>query len=139
GNLSSYRAPIMPKPWRIDAGTRPRGARCKMQRSPGDCSPILKSGGGERPLVGPLAPLTTESGRWELTRRARVLLSKEEHMGDNKQHTGQPDRGRVSGAEDYEVRDSADKHGLSIEQARELIRTHGSQREALDRAAEQLR
>lgn len=60
-------------------------------------------------------------------------------MADNKQHVGEPDRGRVSGSEEYEVRYFADKHGISMDQARALIRQHGNRRDALDRAAEQLK
>lgn len=60
-------------------------------------------------------------------------------MADDKQHIGEPDRGRVSGSEDYEVRYFADKHGLTMDQARELIARHGNQREALDQAAERLK
>jgi hypothetical protein len=60
-------------------------------------------------------------------------------MVDNKQDVGEPDRSRVSGSEDYEVRYFADKHGISMDQARELIATHGNNREELDRAAEGLR
>lgn len=60
-------------------------------------------------------------------------------MADNKQNPGEPDRSRVSGSEDYEVRYFADKHGISMDQARQLIAKHGNQREALDAAAEQLK
>jgi len=60
-------------------------------------------------------------------------------MADNREHVGEPDRSRVSGSEDYEVRHFADKHGISMDQARQLIEKHGNQREELDRAAEQLK
>ena len=60
-------------------------------------------------------------------------------MADNKQNVGEPDRSRVSGSEDYEVRYLADRHGISIDQARDLIAKHGNQREELDRAAERLK
>ena len=60
-------------------------------------------------------------------------------MADNKQNVGEPDRSRVSGSEDYEVDYFARKHGISPAQARDLIREHGSNREALDRAAQNLR
>lgn len=60
-------------------------------------------------------------------------------MADNKQHVGEPDRSRVSGSEDYEVRYFADKHGLNMEEARSLIAKHGNNREELDRAAAELR
>jgi len=60
-------------------------------------------------------------------------------MADNTQHVGEPDRSRVSGSEDYEVRYFAEKHGLSTEQVRDLIARHGNNREELDKAAEQLK
>jgi hypothetical protein len=60
-------------------------------------------------------------------------------MADNKQHVGEPDRSRVSGSEGYEVRYFAEKHGITPEQARELIAQHGNDRETLDRAAERLK
>ena len=44
----------------------------------------------------------------------------------------------MAGGQAYEVRHFADKHGISEEQAQELIDKHGNSREALDRAAEQL-
>ncbi len=60
-------------------------------------------------------------------------------MGDDTSNVGEPDRSRVSGSEDYEVRYFADKHGISMEQARELIAAHGSDRETLDREAGKLK
>jgi hypothetical protein len=60
-------------------------------------------------------------------------------MADNTQKVGGQDRSQVSGSEDYEVRHFADKHGLSMDQARALIRQHGNNREDLDRAAQALR
>ena len=60
-------------------------------------------------------------------------------MADNKQKVGEPDRSRVSGSEDYEVRQFAEKHAISMDQARELIAKHGSQRDVLDAAAERLK
>ncbi|HVI33743.1 DUF3606 domain-containing protein [Phenylobacterium sp.] len=60
-------------------------------------------------------------------------------MADNKQDVGEPDRSRVSGSEDYEVRYFADQHGLSMDEARELIARHGNDREALNAAAQRLK
>lgn len=60
-------------------------------------------------------------------------------MADNKQHVGEPDRSRVSDSEGYEIRYFAEKHGITPDQARELIARHGNDREALDRAAERLK
>ena len=59
-------------------------------------------------------------------------------MPDNTSNRGAQDRARVAGGQTYEVRHFADKHGISEEQAQELIEKHGNSREALDRAAEQL-
>lgn len=60
-------------------------------------------------------------------------------MADNKQNVGEPDRSRVSGSEDYEVRYFADEHGLSMDQARDLISKHGNDPEALNAAAGRLK
>jgi ClpP class serine protease len=49
------------------------------------------------------------------------------------------DRKLVAGEEEYEVRYFADRHGISMEQARELIDRFGHSREALDAAAEDLK
>lgn len=58
-------------------------------------------------------------------------------MADDKTKQGS-DRDRVAGGEEYEVRYFAEKHGISVEQAQELIEKHGNRREALDAAAEKL-
>ncbi len=60
-------------------------------------------------------------------------------MSDDKNNVGEPDRSRVSGSEDYEVQHFAQKHGITAEQARELIERHGNDREILDKAAERLK
>ena len=59
-------------------------------------------------------------------------------MADDKTKQGQ-DRNFVAGGEKYEVRHFAEKHGLSIEQAQELIDRVGNSREALDAAAQLLK
>jgi hypothetical protein len=59
-------------------------------------------------------------------------------MADNKDHVGEPDRGRVSGSEEYEVRYFAETNGISMDQARQLIERHGNDREELERAARRL-
>jgi len=56
-------------------------------------------------------------------------------MSDDKSKQGQQDRSRVSGEEPYEVEYFAAKHGLSQQQARELIASVGNDRAELDRAA----
>jgi hypothetical protein len=59
-------------------------------------------------------------------------------MSDNKSHVGEPDRSRVAGGEDYEIQYLAKKHGISAEQARELVNRHGNNRDVLDREASKL-
>jgi hypothetical protein len=59
-------------------------------------------------------------------------------MPDDKSITGGGDRSRVAGGEDYEVDYFARKHGISSEQARELIGRIGNDREKLDQAAQAL-
>ncbi len=60
-------------------------------------------------------------------------------MSDDLSNAGQRDRDRVSASEGYEVEYFARKHGITAEQARELIARVGNDRAALDRAAEQLK
>ena len=60
-------------------------------------------------------------------------------MPDDKSHVGEPDRSRVAGEEEFEVDYLASKHGLSAEQARQLIARLGNDREKLDQAAEKLK
>ena len=57
-------------------------------------------------------------------------------MSDDTNDRGAQDRARVAGEQDYEVRYFAEKHGMSVERARELIEQHGNSREELDAAAE---
>jgi hypothetical protein len=59
-------------------------------------------------------------------------------MSDDKTKVGEPDRSRVSGDQDYEVRYLAEKHGLSPEQVRKLIARVSNDREKLEAAARQL-
>ena len=60
-------------------------------------------------------------------------------MADDKTKTGKPDRSRVAGGEGYEVGYFARKHGITTEQARELIDRIGNDRASLDAAAEKLK
>jgi len=60
-------------------------------------------------------------------------------MPDDKTKVGEPDRSRVSADQDYEVRQLAQKHGLSPTQVRELIARVGNDREKLEEAAKELR
>lgn len=59
-------------------------------------------------------------------------------MSDNKSIIGDGDRKRVAAGEGYEVDYFARKHGISAEQARDLIARHGNDRAELDRAAQAL-
>ena len=47
-------------------------------------------------------------------------------MADDKTKTGNPDRSRVAGGEGYEFGNFARKHGITTEQARELIARIGN-------------
>ncbi|GGD85017.1 hypothetical protein GCM10011515_00900 [Tsuneonella deserti] len=60
-------------------------------------------------------------------------------MSDDTNNRGAQDRARVAGGEGYEVRYFAEKHGISMEQAQELIDRHGNSREVLDQAAQRLK
>ena len=60
-------------------------------------------------------------------------------MADDKTNVSSRDRDRVAGGEGYEVEYFARKHGITAEEARELIRRHGNNRETLDREAESLK
>ncbi len=60
-------------------------------------------------------------------------------MSDDKSKTGAGDRARVAATEAYEVSFFARKHGITSDQARELIHHHGNDRAKLDAAAERLK
>ena len=60
-------------------------------------------------------------------------------MADDPHRQDNRDRSRVSGSEDYEVRYFADQNGITMDQARELIRTHGNDRAKLNAAAERMK
>ena len=60
-------------------------------------------------------------------------------MSDDKTNVGAQDRARVAGGERYEVSYFAQKHGITSQQAQDLISRVGNSREALDAAAEQLK
>lgn len=59
-------------------------------------------------------------------------------MEDDKANTGGRDRDRVAGGQGYEVDYFARKHGITTDQARDLIKAHGNNREKLDVAAQAL-
>jgi len=60
-------------------------------------------------------------------------------MADDKTKRGAADRARVSGSEPYEVAYFAKKHGISKEDALRIIKRHGSDRDAADKAAFKLK
>jgi hypothetical protein len=68
-------------------------------------------------------------------KRFKVPEFKDVKMADDKSKTDGRDRSRVSGSEPYEVEYFAQKHGLSAQQARDLIAEVGNDREKLDAAA----
>lgn len=59
-------------------------------------------------------------------------------MADDKTKTGGQDRTRVAGGQDYEVQYLMQKTKVSAEQARDLIKRHGNDRETLEREAKKL-
>ena len=60
-------------------------------------------------------------------------------MSDNTSLQGDRDRRTVSAGEPYEVEYFARKHGLTMEQARDLIARVGNERSKLDAAAEAMK
>jgi hypothetical protein len=60
-------------------------------------------------------------------------------MSDNTSLQGDRDRRTVSASEPYEVEYFARKHGLTMEQARDLIARVGNDRSKLDAAAEAMK
>jgi hypothetical protein len=59
-------------------------------------------------------------------------------MADDKSKRGGADRRTVSASEGYEVSYFARKHGITAQQARDLIKEVGNNREKLNAAAEKL-
>jgi hypothetical protein len=72
-------------------------------------------------------------------KRAVISVSKQEsaHARD-KTKVGEPDRRRVSGDQDYEIRYIAKKYSLTIDQVKKLIARVGNDREKIEAAARQL-
>lgn len=54
-------------------------------------------------------------------------------MSDNKSMVGEPDRSRVAASERYEVEHFASRHGITPDEAKQLIEQFGNQRDVLDR------
>jgi hypothetical protein len=59
-------------------------------------------------------------------------------MADDKSKRGGPDRSRVAGGQDYEVDHFARRHGITAQQAKQLIDKHGNDRSRLDVEAKKL-
>jgi hypothetical protein len=78
-------------------------------------------------------------GTPRLPARLAYQSPKEDQMPDDKSIVGGQDRARVAGEEDYEVRDFANRHGLSPDEVREMIKRVGNDREALEREVAKLR
>jgi len=60
-------------------------------------------------------------------------------MADNRSQVGEPDRSRLAASERYEIQHLAERHGISTDEARELIERFGNDRDTLDREAAKLR
>lgn len=52
-------------------------------------------------------------------------------MTDDKSKTDNRDRNKVAGGEDYEIAYLAEKAGITAEQARELVKRYGNNRDKL--------
>jgi hypothetical protein len=59
-------------------------------------------------------------------------------MADDKTKHDKRDTSRVAAGQDYEVDYFAKRHGLTKQQALDLIKRHGNNRAALDRAAQDM-
>lgn len=60
-------------------------------------------------------------------------------MADDKAKRDGRDRSRVAAAQDYEVEYFAERYGVSVEQARELVAKHGNNREKIEREVARLK
>ena len=60
-------------------------------------------------------------------------------MADDTSDPGAQDRARVAGEQDYELRQFAEAHGISMEQVRQLIDRVGNSRQALEAAVQMMR
>ena len=60
-----------------------------------------------------------------------LALSWRKSMPDDKSNRAEPDRSRVSANEDYEIVHFAKHHGISRQEARDLIAKHGNSRREL--------
>jgi hypothetical protein len=60
-------------------------------------------------------------------------------MADDKTRTDNRDRSQVASNEDYEVRHFAEEAGITPDQARTLIKRHGTDRKVLNEIAESIK
>jgi hypothetical protein len=60
-------------------------------------------------------------------------------MAGDRSQRGEPDRSEVAAGEQYEVEYFAEKHGLSIDQAKKILRDAGSSHFRADAAAAHLK
>jgi len=60
-------------------------------------------------------------------------------MADDKTRTDNRDHSQVAGDEDYKVRHFAEEPGITPEQARTLIKRHGTDRTVLHEIAESIK
>lgn len=65
-------------------------------------------------------------------------LGKDIIMADDKSKQDGRDRAKVSSTEQYEVQHFAEKHGISNDKARDIIKDAGNSREKADAAASQV-
>jgi hypothetical protein len=72
-------------------------------------------------------------------RTASPTFQRSDEVADDKKNRGAQDRARVSGSEGYEVSYFARKHGITSQQARDLIKQVGNSREKLNAAAAKLK
>jgi hypothetical protein len=68
-----------------------------------------------------------------------MSMNRRQIMTDDKTKRGAADRSRVAEGEPYEVAYFAKKHGISAEDARRIIKQHGPDRGAADKAAARLK
>lgn len=77
---------------------------------------------------------------WNIKESWRLAFAdKEAAMPDDPNKRENRDRSRAAGGEEHEVRHFAEQNSISVNQARELIRKHGNDREALEREARRMR
>lgn len=75
----------------------------------------------------------------DLERRSAATTTEAKCMADNRSNRGGRDRGRVAAGQGYELGYFARKHGITRDQARQLIIRIGNDRAKLNAAAEKLK